>query len=78
MEYYEGDDGDEVEEAQWSIQAASLATKQIEKILDSHVGKSTKNKTYEEYLVKWKGRLVEDSSYIAREDISHHGFPLNN
>ena len=28
---------------------------EIEEILDSHVGQSTKNSQYEEYLVKWKG-----------------------
>lgn len=52
IKYYEGGDGDEVVEAQWSILAASLATKEIEEILDSHFGKSTKKTNYEEYLVK--------------------------
>ena len=65
-EYYEGGDGDEVAKVQWSILAASLATKEIEEILDSRVGKSTRNRTYEEYLVKWNGRLVEDSSWIKK------------
>ena len=37
--YYARGDGDEVAEAQWSIPAASLHTKEIEEILDSHVGK---------------------------------------
>ena len=67
IEYYEGGDGDEVAEAQWSILAASLATKEIKEILDSHARKSIKIITYEEYLVKWKQRPVEDSSWIARE-----------
>ena len=43
IEYYEGGDGPEVVEAQWSIIATSLSTKKIEEILDSHVGKSTRN-----------------------------------
>ena len=51
--------------------------KEIEEILDSHIGKSTRNITYEEYLVKWKGRPVEDSSWLAREEVDHLGFPLN-
>ena len=51
--------------------------KEIEEILNSHVGKSTKNRTYEEYLVKWKGRLVRDSSWLAREEVESLGFPLN-
>ena len=42
IEYYEGGDGDEVVEAHWSIPATSLATKEIEEILDIRVGKSTK------------------------------------
>ena len=77
IEYYEGGDGDEVVEAQWSIPEASLATKEIEEILDSHVGKSTRNKIYEEYLVKRKGTPVEDSSWLAKEEVNHLGFPLN-
>ena len=52
IEYYEGGDGDEVVEAQWSILVASLATKEIEEILDSHVGKSKRNRIYEKYRVK--------------------------
>ena len=77
IEYYEGGDEDEFAEAQWSIPAATLATKEIEEILDSRVGKSTRNKTYEEYLVKWKGRQVEDSSWLTREEVNHLCFPLN-
>ena len=52
IEYYEGGDGDEVVEEEWSIPAASLTTKEIKEILDSCVAKSTRKKTYEEYLVK--------------------------
>ena len=61
-EYYEGGDGDEVVEVQQIIPTTSLATKEIEEIQDNCVGKSTRNRTYEEYLVKWKGRPLEDSS----------------
>ena len=62
IEYYEGGDVDKVREAQWSIPVASSTTKVIEEILDSGVGKSTRNRRYEEYLVKWKWRPVEDLS----------------
>ena len=75
--YHEVGDGDEVAEAQWSIPVASSTRKEIEEILDSRVGRSTRNRTYEEYLVKWKGRPVEDSSWLAREEVDHLGFPLN-
>ena len=47
IEYHKGGDGDEVVEAQWSIPTASLTTKEIEEILDNHVSKSTRKKTYE-------------------------------
>ena len=57
--------------------AATSDTKEIKEILDSRVGRSTRNKTYEEYLVKWKGRLVEDSSWLAREDVYFLDIPLN-
>ena len=70
IEYYEGGEGDEVVEAQWSIPVASLATKEIEEILDSCVCKSIRNRTYEEYLVKWKGRPIEDSSWLAKEELT--------
>ena len=38
IEYYEGGDGDEVIQAQWSIPIASLAIKESEEILDSFLG----------------------------------------
>ena len=49
---------------------------EIEEILDSRVGRSTKNRQYEEYLVKWKGRPIEDSTWISAAKVSHLGFPL--
>ena len=52
IEFYEGGDGDEVTDIQWSILVATSNTKEIEEVLDSHVGRNTRNRTYEEYLVK--------------------------
>ena len=49
---------------------------EIEDILDHRVGRSTKNRQYEEYLVKWKGRSIEDSSWISAAEVSHLRFPL--
>ena len=49
---------------------------EIEEILDSHVGRSTKNRQYEEYLVKWKGRPIVDSTWISIAKVSNLGFPL--
>ena len=75
--FYEGGDGDDIADIQWSILATTSNTKEIKEILDSRVGRSTRNRTYEEYLVKWKGRLVEDSSWLARKEVDYLGFPLN-
>ena len=77
IEFFEGGDGDEVADVRWSISAATLDTKKIEAVLDSYVGKSTRKKAYEEYLVKWKWRPVEDSSCLEREEVDCLGFPLN-
>ena len=49
---------------------------EIEEILDSRVGRSIRNKQYEEYLVKWKERPLEDSTWISAIEVSHLGFPL--
>ena len=52
IKYYERGDSDEVADIQWSILVTTLDTKEVEEILDSRVGRSTRNRTYEEYLVK--------------------------
>jgi hypothetical protein len=52
----------------------SVAKKsQMEKIIDQRVGKKTRRKTYFEYLVKWKGDPIEDSSWEREVDIHKHG-----
>ena len=49
---------------------------EIEEILDSHVGRSTRNRQYIEYLVKCKGWPIEESTWISAIEVSHLGFPL--
>lgn len=75
-EYYEGVIEDEVTKAQWSIATTTSATKEIEEIMSSRIGRSTRNRTYEEYLVKRKGTPMEDSSWLVREKIDRLDFPL--
>jgi hypothetical protein len=45
----------------------------MEKIIDQRVGKKTRRKTYFEYLVKWKGHPIEESSWESEADIHKHG-----
>ena len=47
---------------QWTKQIPVAEKPQMERILDKRVGKKTRRKQYFEYLVKWKGHPVEDSS----------------
>jgi hypothetical protein len=46
---------------------------QIESILDKRINKRTRRKEYLEYLVKWKGHLVEYASWESEEEIQKHG-----
>lgn len=49
---------------------------QIEDILDNRIGHSTWSNQYQEYLIKWKDRRVEDSSWISQVEVDYLGFPL--
>ena len=46
---------------------------QMEIIIDKRVRKKTRRKEYFEYLVKWKGHPVEDSSREDEARIHKHG-----
>ena len=46
---------------------------QMERILDKRVSKRTRRKEYFEYLVKWKGHLVEYASWENEAEIQKHG-----
>jgi hypothetical protein len=45
----------------------------MENIVDQRIGNRTKRKNYFEYLVKWKGHPIEDSSWVNEENIQNHG-----
>lgn len=74
--YHEGGIEEGLIEAQWNIQSPTLEEDKIEEILDSCVGKSTRNMWYKKYLVKWKGRIVEDSSWFSKVEVNHLGLSL--
>jgi hypothetical protein len=42
---------------------------QMEKIIDQRVGEKTWRKTYLEYMIKWKGHLIEDASWESEANI---------
>ena len=49
---------------------------EAEKILDTKVVKSTRQKDYLEYLVKWKTHLVEDATWLRAADLEAKGFSV--
>jgi transposase InsO family protein len=58
---------------QWMKQLPVAEKLQMECILDKRVGKKTRRKEYYEYLVKWKGHLVDDASWETEAEIQKHG-----
>jgi hypothetical protein len=46
---------------------------QMEKILDQRIGKKTRRKNYFEYLVKWKGCLIEYANWENEDAIKKYG-----
>jgi hypothetical protein len=45
----------------------------MEQVLNKRVGNKTRRKEYFEYLVKWKGHPVEDTSWETEAEIQKHG-----
>jgi hypothetical protein len=58
---------------QWVKQMPIDENPQMENIIDQRVSKNTRRKMYFEYLVKWKGRSIEDSSWESEPNIQKHG-----
>jgi hypothetical protein len=58
---------------QWKKQMPVVDKPQMECILDRRVSKKTRRKQYFEYLVKWRGHLVEDASWENEAEIQKHG-----
>ena len=49
---------------------------QMESIIDKRIRKKSRRREYFEYLVKWKGHPVEDSSWEDEATIQKHGQTL--
>jgi hypothetical protein len=44
----------------------------MERIIDQRISKNTQRKKYFDYLIKWKGRPIEDASWESEENIMKH------
>lgn len=60
---------------EWKEQLLVRQTKEVEEILAKRVGRRTRGKYCFKYLVKWKNRILEDASCIAKEDLRQFQWP---
>ena len=60
----------------WRQQIPTVKPIKIDKILDKRATKRTRNNEYFEYLVKWQGCMVEDSTWITEQELQLQGFDL--
>lgn len=67
---------DPAEDLQWLKQMPVAKPLQAEAILDTRVAKSTRQKDYLEYLVKWKEHPVEDSTWMNVAELEATGFTV--
>ena len=59
----------QLESSPWKKQLPSARTHEIEGILSTQVAKKTRRKEYLHYLVKWRDRPMEDSSWLDAAQI---------
>ena len=53
----------------WKEEMPKTAKKEVEAILEKRAAKKTRGKTYYQYLIKWKGHLVEDVSWMTTTEL---------
>ena len=64
---------DEGKEQQWLKQTPLATNLEAEHILDTRVTKKTRKKEYLEYMVKWKERPMEDSTWMDEATLQQVG-----
>jgi hypothetical protein len=64
---------EEQKEIRWTKQMLVAKKPQMESIIDKRISRKIRRKEYFEYLVKWKGHLVEDASWEDEAEIQKHG-----
>ena len=64
------------ESSLWKKQLPSVKTHEIEGIINTQVAKRTRRKEYLRYLVKWKDRPLEDSSWLDEAQIQRAGYSV--
>jgi hypothetical protein len=60
----------------WKEQLPRVVKKEIEKVLYMKLLMKTKDTEYFQYLVKWKGQPIEDSTRMTTVEISNYGGDL--
>lgn len=70
------EDKDTVEDLQWLKQMPIAQPSEAKYILDTRVAKSTRQRYYLEYLVKWKGHPVEDSTWMNDQELETKSFSI--
>ena len=60
-------------EVEWEVQLPKSTSIILEKILDTRMRKKTIGKEYYEYLLKWKVRPIEDSTWMTATMLSKSG-----
>lgn len=66
----------QVEDSSWMRHMPLVQPHEIEGIIDTQVAKKTRRKEYLRYLVKWKNRPIEDSSWLGMVQIQKAGYSV--